>query len=59
MLDEEEITLYGVAETHLRDLEQPPIHPRWNWGGVCNRDRDGQKGGGVGFLWYGDSRRVQ
>lgn len=57
MLEEEGMTLYGVAETHLRELEQPPINPRWNWGG-CNRDTDGRKGGGVGFLWCSGSQWV-
>lgn len=49
-MEEEGITLYGVAETHLRDLERPPVNPLWNWAG-CNRESTSRKGGGVGFLW--------
>ncbi|KAH7977810.1 hypothetical protein HPB49_003685 [Dermacentor silvarum] len=49
-MEEEGITLYGVAETHLRDLERPPVNPLWNWAG-CNRESTSRKNGGVGFLW--------
>ncbi|KAH7981701.1 hypothetical protein HPB52_000726 [Rhipicephalus sanguineus] len=49
-MEEEGITLYGVAETHLRDLERPPVNPLWNWAG-CNRESTARGGGGVGFLW--------
>ncbi|KAH7959349.1 hypothetical protein HPB49_010510 [Dermacentor silvarum] len=49
-MEEEGITLYGVAETHLRDLKRPPVNPLWNWAG-CNRESTSRKGGGVGFLW--------
>ncbi|KAH7935717.1 hypothetical protein HPB52_012960 [Rhipicephalus sanguineus] len=48
-MEEEGITLYGVAETHLRDLERPPVNPLWNWAG-CNRESTARGGGGVGFL---------
>ncbi|KAH7942821.1 hypothetical protein HPB52_001603 [Rhipicephalus sanguineus] len=46
----EHILLYAVAETHLRELEEPPIHADWRWEGK-NRAGHGRKGGGVGFLW--------
>ncbi|KAH8029092.1 hypothetical protein HPB51_022656 [Rhipicephalus microplus] len=46
----ENMLLYGVAETHLRELEKPPIHPEWRWEGK-NRAGHGRKAGGVGFLW--------
>ncbi|KAH7967962.1 hypothetical protein HPB52_004403 [Rhipicephalus sanguineus] len=46
----EHILLYAVAETHLSELEEPPIHADWRWEGK-NRAGHGRKGGGVGFLW--------
>ncbi|KAH7972898.1 hypothetical protein HPB52_018512 [Rhipicephalus sanguineus] len=46
----EHILLCAVAETHLRELEEPPIHADWRWEGK-NRAGHGRKGGGVGFLW--------
>ncbi|KAH7951110.1 hypothetical protein HPB52_004741 [Rhipicephalus sanguineus] len=49
-LKEENIVLYGVAETHLRELEEPPIDPEWQWVG-CNLTGGCHKGGGVGVLW--------
>lgn len=49
-LDSEAVALYAVAETHLRNLEEPPIHPDWHWAG-CNREDGSRKGGGVGVLW--------
>ncbi|KAH7963682.1 hypothetical protein HPB52_022410 [Rhipicephalus sanguineus] len=49
-LKEENIVLYGVAKTHLRELEEPPIDPEWQWVG-CNRTGGCRKGGGVGVLW--------
>ncbi|KAH9375961.1 hypothetical protein HPB48_013851 [Haemaphysalis longicornis] len=32
-LEEEGMSVYAVAETHLRDEEQPPIHQDWCWTG--------------------------
>lgn len=52
-LDAEAFSLYAVAETHLRDLEHPPVHPEWHWSGK-NRIGDCRKGGGVGLLWRRD-----
>ncbi|KAH7954694.1 hypothetical protein HPB49_020982 [Dermacentor silvarum] len=49
-LKSESITLYAVAETHLRNLEEPPIDLEWHWAG-CNRTDECRKGGGVGVLW--------
>lgn len=43
----EQISLYAVAETHLRNLEEPPVHPERCWAGT-NRDGRSRKGGGVG-----------
>lgn len=53
-LHKEEFTLYAVAETHLRGLEEPPTHPNWHWSG-CNRDDGERKGGGIGVLWRSDT----
>ncbi|KAH7957746.1 hypothetical protein HPB52_022543 [Rhipicephalus sanguineus] len=44
-LREEEFSVYAVAETHLRDLEEPPIQPDWHWTGQ-NRCGQSRKGGG-------------
>ncbi|KAL3217977.1 hypothetical protein MRX96_031891 [Rhipicephalus microplus] len=49
-LNSEKIALYGVVETHLRELEEPPVDPEWQWVG-CNRTGDCRKGGGAGVLW--------
>lgn len=51
VLQEERVSLYAIAETHLRDLEEPPLHPDWSWAG-SNRSNTSRKGGGVGFLWH-------
>ncbi|KAH7943509.1 hypothetical protein HPB52_009165 [Rhipicephalus sanguineus] len=56
-LNREDITLYGVAETHLRELEEPPVDPDWQWAG-CNRTGDSRKGGGVGVLWRSNAAWV-
>ncbi|KAH6933462.1 hypothetical protein HPB50_015245 [Hyalomma asiaticum] len=53
----ENISLYGVAETHLRELEEPPVDPEWQWAG-CNRTGDCRKGGGVGVLWRNNAAWV-
>ncbi|KAH7952342.1 hypothetical protein HPB52_022016 [Rhipicephalus sanguineus] len=50
VLDSEAIELYAVAETHLRELEEPPVNPLWQWAGN-NREGEARKGGGIGFLW--------
>lgn len=52
-LREDDISLFAVAETHLRELEEPPAHSDWCWAG-CNRAGQGRKGGGIGFLWRRD-----
>ncbi|KAL3254621.1 hypothetical protein MRX96_054149 [Rhipicephalus microplus] len=52
-LRDEEFSLYAVAETHLRDLEEPPIQPDWHCTGQ-NRSGQSRKGGGVGVLWRHD-----
>ncbi|KAH9383325.1 hypothetical protein HPB48_024445 [Haemaphysalis longicornis] len=52
-LREDDIPLFAVAETHLRELEEPPAHSDWCWAG-CNRAGQGRKGGGIGFLWRRD-----
>ncbi|KAH6941859.1 hypothetical protein HPB50_023665 [Hyalomma asiaticum] len=56
-LNMENISLYGVAETHLRELEEPPVDPEWQWAG-CNRTGDCRKGGGVGVLWRNNAAWV-
>ncbi|KAL3191676.1 hypothetical protein MRX96_059625 [Rhipicephalus microplus] len=33
-LNSEKIALYGVVETHLRELEEPPVDPRMAVGGL-------------------------
>ncbi|KAG0410440.1 hypothetical protein HPB47_012440 [Ixodes persulcatus] len=40
------MSLLGVAETHLSDFEEPPVHPKGCWSG-CNRV-EGQRRGGRG-----------
>lgn len=49
-LEEEGMSVYAVAETHLRDEEQPPVHQDWCWTGQ-NRSGNDRKGRGVGLLW--------
>ncbi|KAM7313853.1 hypothetical protein ISCGN_003640 [Ixodes scapularis] len=49
-LESEGMAIFGVAETHLRDLEEPPVRPGWHWAG-CNRQEGQRRGGGVGVLW--------
>ncbi|KAH7947182.1 hypothetical protein HPB52_008063 [Rhipicephalus sanguineus] len=44
------MSLYAVAETHLLGLEEPPVHPNWQWAG-SNREPGSRKGGGIGVLW--------
>ncbi|KAH6925290.1 hypothetical protein HPB50_003358 [Hyalomma asiaticum] len=56
-LNMENISLYGVAETHIRELEEPPVDPEWQWAG-CNRTGDCRKGGGVGVLWRNNAAWV-
>ncbi|KAH6933398.1 hypothetical protein HPB50_014507 [Hyalomma asiaticum] len=56
-LNMENISLYGVAETHLRELEEPPVDTEWQWAG-CNRTGDCRKGGGVGVLWRNNAAWV-
>lgn len=48
-LEREEINVYALAETHLRDLEAPPVIDNYVWEG-CNRTSGMKKGGGVGML---------
>ncbi|KAH7971661.1 hypothetical protein HPB52_001159 [Rhipicephalus sanguineus] len=36
------IELYAVAETHLRELEEPPVNPLWQWAGN-NREGEARK----------------
>ncbi|KAH7952464.1 hypothetical protein HPB52_023621 [Rhipicephalus sanguineus] len=43
VLDSEAIELYAVAETHLRELEEPPVNPLWQWAGN-NREGEARKG---------------
>lgn len=50
MMDKEEISIFGLAETHLRGKECPPIFPGLVWEG-CNRQGEMRKGGGVGVLF--------
>lgn len=50
MQRDEHLSLYAVVETHLRDLEEPPIDADWCWAGG-NRIGTSRKGGGVGLLW--------
>ncbi|KAH6945254.1 hypothetical protein HPB50_007682 [Hyalomma asiaticum] len=56
-ISSEAITLYAVAETHLRNLEEPPVHSGWQWAG-CNRIGECLKGVGVGVLWCNSSAWV-
>lgn len=48
-LNDEAISVYALTETHLRDLEQPPVIDNFVWEG-CNRMTGSRKGGGVGVL---------
>ncbi|KAH8036697.1 hypothetical protein HPB51_003949 [Rhipicephalus microplus] len=50
MMGDEDIEIYAVAETHLRVMEEPPVHKSWQWAGL-NRSGQSRKGGGLGFLW--------
>ena len=43
------MNVYALAETHLRDLEAPPVIDNYLWEG-CNRTAGMKKGGGVGML---------
>lgn len=52
-LEEENLLLYGVAESHLRESEVPPGHPKFCWEG-CNREAGERRGGGVGVLFRPD-----
>ncbi|KAH8037978.1 hypothetical protein HPB51_020259 [Rhipicephalus microplus] len=54
----EHMMIYAVAETHLRKLEEPPIHPEWRWEGK-NRAGHGRKRGGVGFQWHREQQWQQ
>ncbi|KAH9377410.1 hypothetical protein HPB48_016787 [Haemaphysalis longicornis] len=49
-LDDENMMVYAVPETHLIGDEEPPIHSHWHWSGL-NRAPNGRKGGGIGLLW--------
>lgn len=42
-LEREEINVYALAETHLRDLEAPPVIDNYVWEG-CNRTSGMKKG---------------
>lgn len=46
-MTKERLTMYAVAETHLRGDETPPGHHGVCWEG-CNRREGERKGGGVG-----------
>lgn len=48
-LEKEEIDVYALTETHLRDMEEPPVMDDYVWVG-CNRAAGERKGGGVGML---------
>ncbi|KAH6927355.1 hypothetical protein HPB50_002316 [Hyalomma asiaticum] len=56
-ISSEAITLYAVAETHIRNLEELPVHSGWQWAG-CTRTGECRKGGGVGVLWCNSSAWV-
>lgn len=53
-LDDEKMILFGVAETHLRDLEEAPTNENWCWAGR-NRVEGQRRGGGVGVVWRNTS----
>lgn len=58
-LQTEHFQVYGVAETHLRDEEEPPFIAGYTWVG-CNRKREERRGGGLGALVKGqDWERVR
>ncbi|XP_077486776.1 uncharacterized protein LOC144098101 [Amblyomma americanum] len=48
-LKDEEVGVYALCETHLRDLEDPPFIDGYVWEG-SNRTTTERKGGGVGML---------
>lgn len=48
-MSSEAITVFAVAETHLRNLEEPPVQSGWQWAG-CNRTGESRRGGGVGVI---------
>lgn len=43
-LNREQIGVYAFTETHLRDLEEPPLIENYVWEG-CNRTKLERKGG--------------
>lgn len=48
-LQRDRFLVYGVVETYLRDMEEPPCIPGYTWIG-CNRKHGERKGGGIGAL---------
>ncbi|KAH7946585.1 hypothetical protein HPB52_001620 [Rhipicephalus sanguineus] len=56
-MSSEAITVFAVAETHLRNLEEPPVQSGWQWAG-CNRTGESRRGGGVGVIWGNGSTWV-
>ncbi|KAG0430107.1 hypothetical protein HPB47_023004, partial [Ixodes persulcatus] len=48
-LEAEGMTLFGVAETHLRDIEEALTDANWCWAGR-NRVEGQRRGGGVGVV---------
>lgn len=57
-LNKEQIGVYAVTETHLRDLEEPPHIKNYVWEG-CNRTISERKGGGVGMLIHRGAKWVR
>ncbi|XP_070381155.1 uncharacterized protein [Dermacentor albipictus] len=55
-LHREQIGVYAVTETHLRDSEEPPVIENYVWEG-CNRTKSERKGGGVGMLIHQGAKR--
>lgn len=53
-LNDEAISVYAFNETHLRDLEEPPIIDNLAWEG-CNRMTGSKKCGGAGMCGVGAS----
>lgn len=46
-LTQEDLMVYGLVETHLRDTEHPPCNSEYVWE-ECNRREGSKKGGGIG-----------
>lgn len=49
ILNENNIDIIGLAETHFKEEEEPQLKPEWNYY-KSNRKENEKKGGGIGVL---------